>query len=45
MHSTAVRETGYIEIGEIPQWVQIRGDAAGILCCSFCMAGRVGRRW
>jgi len=28
MRSSAVHESGYIEIGGIPQWVQIRGDDA-----------------
>jgi pimeloyl-ACP methyl ester carboxylesterase len=28
MHSSVIREASYIEIGGIPQWVQIRGDAA-----------------
>jgi hypothetical protein len=26
MHSSVIHESGYIEIGGIPQWVLIRGD-------------------
>jgi len=42
MHSSAIHESGYIQIGGIAQWVQIRGDAVGNPVLLFLHGGPGG---